>query len=293
RDERRPRFGLMRGREFIMKDLYSFDRDEEGLEVSYRKMYDAYTRIFRRCGLEFRPVEADSGAIGGNDTHEFMVLAESGEALVVYCPGVACGYAANVERAVSPMETKGPAGEAKPVSQVETPRMRTVEEVTSFLGIAAKGIIKTLIYSTEKGPVAALVRGDRDVNEIKLMKALGVINLELAGAEEVQRATGAQPGFAGPVGLPGVKIVADEEVQALVNVAAGSNKKDFHLVNVNPGRDFKPDIIADIRLVTAGDPCPVCGAALVEARGIEVGQVFKLGVKYSKVLGATFLDEKG
>ncbi|MFZ5642399.1 MAG: proline--tRNA ligase [Bacillota bacterium] len=293
RDERRPRFGLMRGREFIMKDLYSFDRDEEGLDVSYRKMYDAYTRVFRRCGLKFRPVEADSGAIGGNDTHEFMVLADSGEALVVYCPKDDCGYAANVERAVSPPDISGPKESPKPLETVETPGMRTVDEVTGFLQISPDKLIKTLIYNTEKGPVAALVRGDRDVNEIKLMKTVDVLNLELAGHEDVDRITGAAPGFAGPVGLSGVKLVVDQEVEALSNAVAGSNKKDIHLINVNFGRDFKSDLVADIRAVKAGDPCPQCGSALVEARGIEVGQVFKLGTKYSKVLGATYLDDKG
>ena len=293
RDERRPRFGLMRGREFIMKDLYSFDRDEEGLEVSYRKMYNAYTRIFRRCGLKFRPVEADSGAIGGNDTHEFMVLADSGEALVVYCPNESCGYAANVERADSPPDINGPGEEARPVQTLETPGMRTVDEVTSFLKISPKKLIKTLIYSTDRGMVAALVRGDRDVNEIKLMKVVGAINIELAAPEEVLRITGVQPGFAGPVGLSGVMVVADPEVEAISNAVSGSNKKDTHLVNVNPGRDFRPDRVADIRTVRAGDPCPQCGAALVEAKGIEVGQVFKLGTKYSTVLESTYLDEKG
>jgi len=292
RDERRPRFGLMRGREFIMKDLYSFDRDEEALDVSYWKMYRAYTRIFRRCGLKFRPVEADSGAIGGNDTHEFMVLAESGEALVVYCPNDSCGYAANVEKAVSPPERPFAETGARPLEEAATPETRTVDQVTSFLGISPKILIKTLIYKTEKGPVAALVRGDRDVNEIKLMKAVDVINLELASPEEVLRITGCAPGFAGPVGLGGVKVVADEET-LITNAVSGSNKKNVHLVNVNAGRDFKPDLVTDIRLVKAGDPCPSCGLPLVEAKGIEVGQVFKLGNKYSKVLGATFLDEKG
>lgn len=292
RDERRPRFGLMRGREFIMKDLYSFDRDEEGLEVSYRKMYNAYSRIFKRCGLKFRPVEADSGAIGGNDTHEFMVLADSGEALVVYCPKDSCGYAANVERADSPPDING-REEARPVESMDTPGMRTVDEVTSFLKISPKKLIKTLIYSTDRGMVAALVRGDRDVNEIKLMKVVSAINIELASPEEVLEITGVQPGFAGPVGLSGVMVVADPEVEAISNAVSGSNKKDTHLVNVNPGRDFRFDRVADIRMVRAGDHCPQCGAALVEAKGIEVGQVFKLGTKYSKVLEATYLDEKG
>jgi len=292
RDERRPRFGLMRGREFIMKDLYSFDRDEEGLDVSYWKMYHAYSRIFRRCGLKFRPVEADSGAIGGNDTHEFMVLAESGEALVVYCPKDPCGYAANVEKAVSPPQGQLAGTEARPLEEVYTPDMRTVDQVTSFMGVSPKILIKTLIYKTEKGFVAALVRGDRDVNEIKLMKAVDVINIELASPEEVERITGCAPGFAGPVGLAGIKLVADEET-LITNAVSGSNKKNTHLANVNAKRDYKPDLITDIRLVRAGDPCPSCGTPLVEAKGIEVGQVFKLGDKYSKVLGATFLDEKG
>lgn len=293
RDERRPRFGLLRGREFIMKDLYSFDKDEEGLDVSYWKMYGAYSRIFRRCGLKFRPVEADSGAIGGNDTHEFMVLADSGEALVVYCLRESCGYAANVERAVSPPDNPVGTEQPKPVEMADTPGMRTVEEVASFLGVSPKKLIKTLIYSTDRGPVAALVRGDRDVNETKLMKAVGAINLDLAGPEEIMSVTGSEPGYAGPVGLKGAKIVADEEVLSLSGAVAGSNRKHCHLLNVSPGRDFSPDLVADIRVVRAGDPCPSCGEALVGARGIEVGQVFKLGIKYSKVLGAAFLDEKG
>lgn len=293
RDERRPRFGLMRGREFIMKDLYSFDRDEEGLDVSYRKMHEAYTRVFTRCGLAFRPVEADSGAIGGNDTHEFMVLAESGEATVVYCPGEACGYAANVERAESPPESGGGPEEPGPVEMVKTPGMRTVEQVTSFMGISPKKLIKTIIYETEKGPVAALVRGDREVNEIKLKKAVDVISLELAGPEAVEGITGAAAGYAGPVGLKGVRIVADTEVESLVNAVSGANQQDCHLTGVNPGRDFKADLVTDLRLVMAGDPCPGCGTPLVEAKGIEVGQIFKLGVKYSKVLGATYKDQNG
>jgi len=292
RDERRPRFGLMRGREFIMKDLYSFDRDDEGLEVSYNKMYQAYTRIFQRCGLKFRPVEADSGAIGGSDTHEFMVLADSGEATVVYCNRESCGYAANAERAESPAEKKIAAGSPEPVEMVATPGIHTVDQVTSFLEVPASRLIKTLIYRTESGPVAAVVRGDRDVNEIKLMKAADVNELELAGPETVEEITGAAVGYAGPVDL-GIKIIADEEAENLVNAVAGSNKTDHHLLNVNIGRDYRPDTVADIRLVKEGDPCPRCGSPLVEARGIEVGQVFKLGVKYSKALGATYQDESG
>jgi prolyl-tRNA synthetase len=294
RDERRPRFGLLRGREFIMKDLYSFDRDESGLEVSYQKMYDAYTRVFTRCGLKFRPVEADSGAIGGNDTHEFMVLADSGEALVVFCPDESCGYAANVERATSPVQRDTVQEETpQPLKMVDTPGMHTVEQVTAYLGLNARRLIKTILYQTEKGVVAALVRGDRDVNEVKLQKVLDVLRLELADAATVEKITGARVGYAGPVGLQNVRLVADDEVMLLVNAVAGANRDDAHLVNVNPGRDFVPHMVADIRVVRAGDPCPKCGAFLQETRGIEVGQIFKLGDKYSRALGATYLDEQG
>ncbi len=294
RDERRPRFGLLRGREFIMKDLYSFDRDEAGLDQSYQKMYEAYTRVFTRCGLKFRPVEADSGAIGGNDTHEFMVLAESGEALVVFCPDESCGYAANVERAATTVQDAGTREELpRPLEEVHTPGMHTVEQVTGFLGVDARRLIKTLLYQTEKGVVAALVRGDREVNEVKLQKVLDVLRLELADGATVERITGAVVGYAGPVGLQDVRLVADEEVMLLVNAVTGANRDDTHLINVNPGRDFVPHVVADIRQVRAGDPCPYCGAPLEETRGIEVGQIFKLGDKYSRVLGATYLDEHG
>ncbi|ADG82225.1 proline--tRNA ligase [Thermincola potens] len=291
RDERRPRFGLMRGREFIMKDLYSFDRDEAGLDESYNKMFDAYTRVFSRCGLKFRPVEADSGAIGGSSTHEFMVLAESGEAAIVYC--TECEYAANVEKAeacsvdtVTPMDML-------PMEEVATPNARTIEEVTAMLGVGPENLIKTLIYETEKEEVVALVRGDREVNEIKLLNVLGALHLDLAGSETVQRITGAEVGFAGPVGLKNVTIIADHEVMKMVNAVAGANKTGYHLKNVKPGRDFKPDMEADIRIVQAGEPCPRCNGTLAMARGIEVGQIFKLGTKYSKALGAKFLDENG
>jgi len=293
RDERRPRFGLIRGREFIMKDLYSFDRDEAGLEVSYQKMFDAYTRIFKRCGLYFRPVEADSGAIGGSDTHEFMVLAETGEALLVFCSRLSCGYAANVERAVSPVKKRVDFKEPCLLEEVATPGKRTVEEVTLFLGVEPKKLIKTLLYETEAGYVAALVRGDRIVNQVKLQKELNVRRCDLADAETVERLTGAKVGFAGPVGLKGVRLLADLEVMEMADAVSGANKDDAHFINVNPGRDFNPDQVAGLRQVQAGDPCPICGSALEEARGIEVGQVFKLGYKYSKALGANYLDEKG
>lgn len=293
RDERRPRFGLMRGREFVMKDLYSFDRDDQGLHVSYMKMHDAYTRIFRRCGLRFRPVEADSGAIGGSDTHEFMVLADSGEASVLFCEGGECDYASNVEKAALAFVAAKAEEDLKPLAEAETPGCRTVEEVTQFLGIEPQKIVKTLLYETDKEVVAALVRGDRDVNEIKLLNALGCIRLELARENTVRNATGAPVGFAGPVGLKGVRIIADPEVAAMVNAVSGANKDNAHYINVNPTRDFTIDILTDIRMVQAGEPCPRCGSQLKEAKGIEVGQIFKLGDKYSKVLGATYLDESG
>jgi prolyl-tRNA synthetase len=291
RDERRPRFGLMRGREFIMKDLYSFDRDEEGVAVAYRKMFDAYCRIFQRCGLTFRPVEADAGAIGGSDTHEFMVLAESGEAALLFCS--ACDYASNVEKAALPPAAQPEENPAQPIRKVETPGRRTVQEVVDFLGIRPQNLIKTLLYRTDQGVIAALVRGDRDVNEVKLQNVLGCLRLELADAAAVRAVTGADVGYAGPVGLGETRIVADLEVASMANGVAGANEDGHHYLNVNPGRDFTAGFIADIRTVRAGEPCPCCGAALEEAKGIEVGQVFKLGAKYSQKLGCTYLDENG
>ncbi|AGL01287.1 proline--tRNA ligase [Desulfoscipio gibsoniae] len=293
RDERRPRFGLMRGREFIMKDLYSFDRDEAGLDASYNKMYEAYTNVFRRCGLQFRPVVADSGAIGGSDTHEFMVLAESGEATVLYCADEKCGYAANQERAEAVHSLASNIDVPGELQKVSTPGCRSVSEVTEYLNVPPEKVIKTVIYTTDKENVAVMIRGDREINEIKLYNVLGCVRLDLADEQTVRGVTGAPVGYAGPVGLNGVKLVADSEVMSLVNAVCGANEKEQHLVNVNPQRDTKPDLITDIRLVKAGEPCPQCGAELLEAKGIEVGQVFKLGTKYSKALGGTFLDESG
>ncbi len=293
RDERRPRFGLMRGREFIMKDLYSFDQDEKGLDASYEKMYQAYTNVFKRCGLVFRPVEADSGAIGGSNTHEFMVLAESGEAVIVYCSGESCQYAANNEKAESPADIPLKGEGPKELQLIPTPGQHTVEEVASFLQVQPEQIIKTLLFETEKGMVAALVRGDREVNEVKLQRAVDVLRLDIAGKEVVQEITGAEVGFAGPVGLTDVLVIADTEVKDMVNAVCGANQTDAHYIQVNPGRDFQWAQCVDIRLVRKGDPCPHCGLSLEEARGIEVGQVFKLGTKYSEALQATFLNEKG
>ncbi|MCL2338255.1 MAG: proline--tRNA ligase [Firmicutes bacterium] len=293
RDERRPRFGLLRGREFIMKDLYSFDYDQAGLDVTYNKMYEAYYNVFTRCGLNFRAVVADSGAIGGKDTHEFMVLAESGEANVLYCADQACGYAVNDERAEALAAGPREDGPVLATEKIHTPDCRTVAEVAAFLKTSPERIIKTILYSTEKETVAALVRGDREINEVKLYNILGCVRLEQAAPETILAVTGARTGFAGPVGLKGVRVVADQEVMVLTNAVCGANEDEQHLINVNPGRDFAPALITDIRLVKAGEPCPDCGATLLEARGIEVGQIFKLGDKYSKAMNATFLDEKG
>lgn len=293
RDERRPRFGLMRGREFIMKDLYSFDRDEKGLNASYNKMYEAYSRVFDRCGLEYRVVEADSGAIGGSDTHEFMVLAASGEAAIVYCKNEACSYAANVERAEANTLEESVPEELKELKEVPTPGKTAIQDVAAFLGRDPEKTIKTLIYKTEKELVAVLVRGDREVNEVKLYNLLKCLRLELADAQAIHEITRAEVGYSGPVGLNAIRIVVDNEVKNMVNAVAGANKTGYHLINVNIGRDFKSDLEADIRMVEAGEPCPRCQSPLFGARGIEVGQVFKLGDKYSKALEATYLNEKG
>lgn len=290
RDEIRPRFGLMRGREFIMKDLYSFDRDEVGLNESYNKMYDAYNKIFSRCGLTFRPVEADSGAIGGSGSHEFMVIADSGEAAIVYCPS--CDYAANVEKAellpITALEE-----EAKPLEVVDTPGAKSITEICEFLNVSPEKTIKTVAFQTDKGAVLALVRGDHEVNEIKVKNELDCLLVELAGEEAINTIFASHPGFIGPVGNDRVTIIADATVMKMFNAVCGANQKDRHYINVNPTRDFKATKVADIRLIQAEDPCPRCGEPVNNARGIEVGQVFKLFTKYSKALGATYLDENG
>lgn len=290
RDEIRPRFGLMRGREFIMKDAYSFDVSSEAADTSYDKMYQAYRRIFQRCGLKFRAVEADTGSIGGSSSHEFMVLADSGEDAIVSC--TACEYAANVEKAEARLFPSEHA-EPRELEKVETPQKRSVEEVTTFLGIPASSLVKTLLCVADGEPVAALVRGDHDLNEIKLKHLLGCEELEMASEEIVERVTSAPVGFAGPVGLK-IKIVADLTIQGMKNFVTGGNARDLHFKNVNIGRDFTPALIADIRNVVHGDPCPRCEAGHLEMwRGIEVGHVFKLGTKYSESLRATFLDADG
>ena len=291
RDERRPRFGLMRGREFIMKDAYSFDRDEAGLDISYKAMYDAYSRIFDRCGLTYRPVEADSGAIGGNGSHEFMVLAESGEAEIAYC--TSCEYAADVEKAEL-HEIVAPEEAALPLEEVATPECKTIAEVCSFLNLPADKSVKAVAFKSEKGLILCFVRGDHEVNEIKVINTAEVNEVEMAD-ENMLVAAGTCGGFMGPCGLDSEKVIVicDQTVMKMHNFCCGANKEGFHLINVNPGRDFKPTFVADIRLIQVGDPCPHCGAPVAKARGIEVGQVFKLRTKYSEAMHATFLDEQG
>ena len=291
RDEVRPRFGLIRGREFIMKDAYSFDADEAGAEACYRRMYDAYNRIFSRCGLSFKVVEADSGPIGGSFSHEFMVLADTGEDLLASC--TRCDYAANLEKAevaLAPGEPGAPVGEAPEL--VPTPNVRTVEEVAAFLKVRPADIVKTLIYETDDGPVAVLIRGDHDVNEVKVKNLLGVTDLILAGLIRVQELTGAEVGFAGPVGLK-FPTYADQAVARMSAMVTGANRDNYHLTQVNPVRDVKITAVADLRSITAQDPCPRCGGELTLLRGIEVGHIFKLGLKYSKALKATYLDADG
>jgi prolyl-tRNA synthetase len=314
RDEIRPRFGLMRGREFFMKDAYSFDADEEGATESYRKMYGAYCRIFRRMGLDFRAVEADTGSIGGSSSHEFMVIADSGEDAIVSC--ASCSYGANVEKAEclpysapgpgatkgSPSEAatgavdagaakEGGAKEGKP-RKVPTPGKRTIEEVSAFLAIDPATLIKTLLFETSAGDVAVLVSGAHEVNEIKVKNHLGAEYVRLAGEERVRELTGAPSGFAGPVGLS-VRTIADHSVRSIASGATGANEKDAHFVDVVPGRDFMPEAYADLRVVREGDPCPRCGGTLRFSRGIEVGHVFRLGTKYSEAMRAVYIDEEG
>ena len=291
RDERRPRFGLMRGREFIMKDAYSFDRDEAGLDKSYQDMYDAYTNIFTRCGLNFRPVEADSGAIGGSGSHEFMVIADSGEAEIVFC--TSCDYAANVEKAeLFPLEAEEEAMLTK--EEVVTPDCKTIADVCAYLKLPVDHSVKAVAYNSEKGLILCFVRGDHEVNEIKVINTCGVIDLEMA-TEEQLAAAGTVGGYMGPVGIDNKKVivVVDATAMKMHNVCCGANKEGYHFINVNPGRDFTPTYVADIRLIQEGDPCPHCGGEVSKARGIEVGQVFKLFTKYSSALKATYLDENG
>ncbi|HET7847548.1 MAG TPA: proline--tRNA ligase, partial [Pseudolabrys sp.] len=295
RDEVRPRFGLMRGREFIMKDAYSFHADVADCRREYDNMYETYKRIFSRSGLRFRPVEADTGAIGGSQSHEFQVLADSGEDAIVSCNS--CDYAANVEKAE--VKARRPAGrditeESPELTKVSTPGKKSVAEVAEFLKLPADNFIKTLVYKTEGDElVAALVRGDQEINELKLRAVLKCTDLTLADEAAVASATGVIPGFLGPIGLK-LRIVADLGIHGMRGAVTGANETDAHFIQVDQERDFTPAAFADLRLAAAGDACPRCERGVLEAhRGIEVGQVFYLGTKYSEAMGATYLDAEG
>ncbi|MGF6377042.1 prolyl-tRNA synthetase [Clostridiales Family XIII bacterium PM5-7] len=297
RDEARPRFGLMRSREFIMKDAYSFDKDEAGLDVSYQEMYDAYDRIFKRCGLTCRPVEADSGAIGGSNSHEFTAISEVGESEIAYCEQ--CQMAATTERAECVDAKAEDDVEMLPMEVVHTPGTKTIEEVAGFLHLEKSQTIKALLFVTfdeeqkENGYVVAFVRGDRELNMTKLINALDIPEhaIEFADEEKIGAVTGCVAGFTGPCGLHDCTVVVDSELPGLKNLCAGANKADHHAVNVNYGRDYEGDIVTDLKILQEGDPCPICGAPVKHARGIEVGQVFKLGTKYSESMGAMYSDE--
>jgi len=292
RDEVRPRFGVMRCREFGMKDAYSFDADEAGAEKSYEKMFAAYNNIFRRCGLHFRPVEADSGSIGGKYSHEFMVMAESGEDAMVFCQK--CSYAANLEKAevTKPEKKNIQEKDLLPLENIHTPNVRTIEEVSSFLKVKPQNIVKTLIFNADGQPCAVLVRGDQEINEIKVKNYLGAAQLELADDEMIKKATGAPRGFAGAVKIK-TRVIADYSIMNVINFVTGANKEDYHLKNVNVDRDFKIESFADLRVIEEKDTCPRCGGKIQFARGIEVGHVFKLGTKYSQAMKAMYLDKDG
>jgi len=290
RDERRPRFGIMRSREFVMKDAYSFDKDQAGLDLAYDKMNDAYVKIFNRCGLDAKCVAADSGAIGGSNSAEFMVKSEVGEDDVVFC--TQCDYAANIEKATSKLE-EVEKEELFEVQKIATPNSRGIDEVSEFLNILPKKTVKTLLYNVDGKIVAVFVRGDREVNEVKVANASNASgDIEMASHEEYINATGCDIGFAGPIGIKADLILVDEEVQNMYNFVGGANETGYHFKNVNYGRDFE-GTIGDFRNVTEGEKCPICGEKITIARGTEVGHIFKLGIKYSEAMKANFIDEDG
>lgn len=290
RDERRPRFGVMRSREFIMKDAYSFDMTQEGLDESYNKMYRAYCKAFDRMNLDYIVVDADSGAMGGSGSQEFMVKSDTGEDTIAYCP--TCSYAANVEKAEcipEKMEKEAP----QPMAKIHTPKAGTIEELVSFLNTDSKHFAKTILYQAGENVVAVMVRGDREINEVKLINHLGINeqDLELASADTVQRVTNAAVGFAGPIGLS-VPVIVDKEVMEMTNFIVGANETDYHFENVNV-TDFTPAAVIDVRTIVEGDVCPKCGKPIKTTQGVEVGHIFKLGTKYTDALGCTYLDENG
>jgi prolyl-tRNA synthetase len=290
RNEERPRFGVLRTSEFLMKDAYSFDASVEGLNASYEKMYKAYCRIFDRCGLDYLAVEAESGPIGGDASHEFMVLADNGEDSVVHC--AKCGYAANMERAdVGQRTIAAPPDVGAALAKVDTPQLGSIDAVSKLLGCRPDEMLKTLIYVADGQPVAVLVRGDHEANEGKVRRALGAGKLEMAPPEVVENATGAPLGFAGPIGLK-IPIWADHDVAGMPQAVVGANEADKHYTGARLARDFQVNHFADLRHATAGDPCPRCGQPLEVRHAIEIGHVFKLGTKYSEALDARFSDAK-
>ena len=290
RDERRPRFGVIRSREFIMKDAYSFDTDEKGLDISYQNMYDAYKEAFDKMGLEYLIVDADSGAMGGSGSQEFMVKSDVGEDTIAFC---SCGFCSNIEKAGCVPENLNSSDAEKEIEKIYTPNSRTIEELVEFLETDAKSFAKTLLYNADGKIVAVMVRGDREVNETKLANYLGAIDLEMASPEEVFEATNAQVGFAGPVGIK-VDVLVDSEVALMKNMVVGANETMYHYRNVNMGRDFEPTFVGDFRNIEVGDVCPKCEKDKIQTcQGIEVGHIFKLGTKYTDALKCTYLDENG
>ncbi|WP_352419811.1 proline--tRNA ligase [Proteiniborus sp.] len=294
RDEKRPRFGLMRAREFIMKDAYTFDIDEEGMRKSYEDMWKAYEKIFSRCGLKFKVVQGDSGAMGGSDSHEFMAMSEYGESAIAYCDS--CDYAATDEKASCLYEVASTTQEKLQPEKVHTPNAKTIEDVANFFNASAESFAKTLLIKAKDEVVAVVIPGSRELNEIKLVNVLGVPEHEIMMADEetVKAVTGAEVGFAGPINLKkDIRIIVDSRVTKMNNFIVGANETDYHIKNVNYGRDFEGEVVEDLLLVREGDKCPKCGAPLKMDRGIEVGNIFQLGLKYSGALNATFLDENG
>lgn len=290
RDERRPRFGVMRSREFTMKDAYSFDTNLEGLDKSFNSMHEAYCRIFNRCKLNYSPVEADSGAMGGTGSVEFMVKSDIGEAEVVFCPE--CGYAANMEKAPT-NKIEASKGEAlKDTEKVLTPHARTIDELVGFFNTTKDKFAKTLIYQADDKVIAVMVRGDREVNETKVINHVKAIDLSLAESEVVKKATGAEVGFAGPIGIKVDELLVDYEVLNIENMIIGANETGYHIINVNYERDFT-GFVGDFRNIVEGDSCPKCGTPVSINRGIEVGHIFKLGTKYSAAFNANYIDENG
>lgn len=290
RDERRPRFGVIRSREFIMKDAYSFDTNEEGLDISYKNMYDAYREAFDKMGMEYLIVDADSGAMGGSGSQEFMVKSEVGEDTIAYC---SCGFCSNIEKAECISDISDTSGELLDMEKIYTPNSRTIEELVEFLETNPKSFAKTLLYNSDGKIVAVMVRGDREVNETKLANYLGSVNLEMASPDEVVETTGASVGFAGPVNLK-VDVIVDREVADMKNFVVGANETKYHFKNVNIKRDFKPTVIGDFRNIEEGDLCPICQREkILTCQGIEVGHIFKLGTKYSKSMDCKYLDENG